>query len=88
MAEDDRPLDPERVAERADVVGACLEGPRGGIAPRRTTVAAQVEVDDLHPRREPGEPGLEVRVVEAARPTVDQDQRRPFDHRSAAWYER
>ena len=34
MAKDDRPFDPERIAERANVVGAGLEGPGGGIAPR------------------------------------------------------
>ena len=40
MPIDDRPRDPERVAERAYVVGARLERPRRGICPVRTTVSA------------------------------------------------
>jgi hypothetical protein len=59
VPEDDRPLDAERVAEAADVVGAGLEAPRGRVTPVRTPVTAQVDVDDLRVLGEPVEVGLE-----------------------------
>ena len=63
VSEDDRPGYSERVAEGADVVGACLEAPRACVAPVRPSVATQIEVDDLGMLREPAEVRLEVRVV-------------------------
>ena len=47
VAVHDRPGDAKDVAERPHVVGADLERPVRRVVPRRATVVAQVEVDDL-----------------------------------------
>src|SRR4029450_8124374 len=47
VAQDDRPSNADGVAEGTHVVGAHLEAPGRRIAPLRTAVTAQVEVDDL-----------------------------------------
>ncbi len=47
VAEDDRPRDPEDVAERPHVVGAGLERPVRRVLPRRPAVVPQVQVNDL-----------------------------------------
>jgi hypothetical protein len=83
VAEHDRTLDPERVAEVTNGVGAELEAPLRGIAPVRAAVSREVEVDDLRDVREPREVGLEVRVVEAAGAAVQQDDSRLLTHRRA-----
>ena len=88
MAQDDRPRDPERVAERADIVGAHLEGPVRGIVAARPTVVAQVEVDDLGELGQPRRVRLEVGVVVAARPAVETDDGRPLAHPRAVGDER
>ena len=80
VAEDDRPGDPEGVAERANVVGTLLEGPVIGMSPVRAAVVAQVEVDDLRYICQAREVGLEVRVVIASGAAVDEDDRRPLAH--------
>jgi hypothetical protein len=51
-------------------------------------VAAQVQVDHLRRLRKPSEVRLEVRVVEASRPAVQQDDGRPLAHRWAVGHER
>ena len=84
----DRPVNGERVAEGADVVCARLEAPRTGVAPLGAAVAAQVQVDHLRRLRKPSEVRLEVRVVEASRPAVQQDDGGPLAHRGAVGHER
>jgi hypothetical protein len=76
VSEDDRPLYPERLAEDADVVRAGLEAPRGCVAPLRSPVSTQIEVDNLGMLREPSEVRLEVRVVVDPGATVNQHHRR------------
>lgn len=88
VAEDDRPRDADRVAEGAHVVGARLEAPPRGVAPVGAAVPAQIEVDDLRVVGEPGEGGLEVRVVVGSGPPVNQHHGRPLPHRDAVRYER
>jgi DNA-binding Lrp family transcriptional regulator len=83
VAEHDRTLDPEHVAEVPHGVGAELEAPLRGVAPVRPAVSRKVEVNDLRDLGEPREVGLEVRVVETAGPAVQQDDGRPFAHRRA-----
>src|ERR671924_443990 len=88
MSVDDGPGDTEGVAEIADTVGAHLEAPRRGVAPLRPAVPGEVEIDDLRDLGEPREIGLEVRVVEAARAAVQEDDRRPLVHASTSGHER
>ena len=88
MAEHDRPRDPERVAEAADVVGARLEGPLVDRRPCGATVSAQVQVDDLRGPGQAPEVGLEVGMVIGARATVQEHDRRPLPHRGALRDER
>ena len=88
VAEHDRPRDPERVAEGADVVGARLEGPFVDRRPRGTAVSTQVQVDDLGGPGQVREVGLEVGMVVGARPAVDEHDRRPLPHRGAVGHER
>ncbi len=80
VAEDDRPYDSDRVAERADVVSAELVAPVLRISPLRPTMTAQVEVDHLRHIREACEVGLEVGVVVAPGPAVDEDDGRSLSH--------
>ena len=83
MTEHDRPDDAERIAEGTQVVGAEFEGPVGCVAPGRSPMTAEVEVDDLGDVTQRSEVGLEVRVVVRARPAVDEDDGRSRPHRRA-----
>src|SRR5260221_1155076 len=80
VPEDDRPGDPDGVAEAVDVIRAGLEAPRTRVAPVRSAMPAQVEVDDLGVLRKRGECGLEVGVVVDARAAVYQQDGRPLSH--------
>jgi hypothetical protein len=83
VSEDDRPLDSDGVAERTHTVGARVEAPVGRVAPVGAAVSRQVEVDDLRDLGKSREVGLEVRVVEAAGPAVEQDDGGPLAHLAA-----
>jgi hypothetical protein len=76
----DRARDPDCVTEVSDCVGTELEAPRRRVAPVGTPVSGQVEVDDLRDFREPGEGGLEVGVVEAPGPAVQEHDGGPLAH--------
>jgi hypothetical protein len=88
VPEHDRLLDGEDVAEIAHGVGAELEAPVGRLAPLGAAVSRKVEVDNLRRAGEQREVRLEVGVVEAPGPAVEQDDRRPLLHRGAVGHER
>src|SRR4029453_7183745 len=83
VAQDDRPSNADGVAEGTHVVGAHLEAPGRRIAPLRTAVAAQVEVDDLRYLRQASEVRLQIRVVETPQAPVPQDGGGALSHRPA-----
>ena len=85
---DDRPADTERVAEVADSVGTRLEAPARRVAPLGTAMTGQVQVNDLRYFRQPCEVGLEVGVVEAPGPAVQQHDGGPLSHLRAVGHER
>ena len=79
-AEDDRPLDPQRIAERTDIVGPALEPVLLGRTLVAPAAAAHVQVDDLRTGGEPG-PDLHFeRVVVESRPRVEEHHGRPLPH--------
>jgi hypothetical protein len=78
---------PRGVAKAADGVAAELEAPARRIAPLGAAVSRQIEIDDLRHLRESGEVGLEVGVVEASGPAVQQHDGRPVAHRRAFGHE-
>ena len=82
VAEHDRLLDAERVAEVAHVVAPLGEVPLLGRAAIAAAVAAVVEVDELRRVGERRESGLVRRVIEAGT-AVQQQQRRPLAHRGS-----
>lgn len=79
-AEDDRPLDPEHVAERPEIVRPMIERPPLTWTRFAATVSPLVVVDELS---EIGQRCLDLLegCVVHARATVDQDDRRPLTHR-------
>ena len=85
---DDRPNDPEGVAERTDVVGAHLEPPGRRVAPLGPPMSAQIQVDHLGRLREPSEFGLEVGVVETPGTAMQQHDGGPLAHHGAVGHER
>ena len=85
---DDRPADTERVAEVADTVGTRLEAPARRVAPLGTAMTGQVQVNDLRYVREPCEVRLEVGVVEAPGPAVQQHDGGPLSHLGAVGHKR
>ena len=56
--------------------------------PSRSGRARQVQIDDLCDGGEPSEVGLEVQMVEAPRPAVQEDERAPLTHPRAVRNER
>jgi hypothetical protein len=69
---DDGPSDTEGVTKRTDIVAIHLEAPCRRVAPLRPAVSAQVQVDHLRCLRQPAEVGLEVGVVVAPGPAVQE----------------
>ncbi len=79
LAEHDRPLDLERLAEGAHVVGPLGEVPAVGGAAVAAALAAVVQVDDLGDVPQAREGRLEGRVVEAG-PAVEQQEGGELPH--------
>ena len=82
VAQYDRALDFQRVAERAQVVAPLRQIPFLGIAAIAAAVPAMIEIDDLRYLGQPREVGLEVRMVEAGA-AVQEDDRRHLAHHGA-----
>jgi hypothetical protein len=88
VAEHHRPVDPERIAEGAYVVGADLEAPVLRVVARRPAVVAQVDIDHLSRGGQRADVGLEIGVVEAARSPVYDDDRGALPHPRPVGHER
>jgi hypothetical protein len=88
VPEHDRPGDPDRVTEDADIVRACFEAERSYVAPVRPPVPAQIEVNDLGVLQQRGEVRLEVRVVPDSGAAVNEHHRRPLPHLAPVGHER
>lgn len=80
LPEDDRLHDPERLAQRPQVVAPLRERPGRRIAGHASPVAAMIEVDHLRDVGERVELGPEARMIEP-RSAVHHDQRRLLAHR-------
>ena len=85
---ENRPGDTERVAEVVDTVGARLEAPARRVAPFGTAMTGQVQINDLRYVREPCEVRLEIGVIKAPGPAVQQQDGGSLAHVWAVGHER